>query len=294
MERLESEHFENPSLSLIEHQHRYKWASTYAKGAVCDIACGSGYGSEILLSNDKVNSYIGIDIDSSALEFARNNFGDERISFFNGSAISIPLANNSVDTIISMETIEHLESPETAIKEFRRILKNTGILIGSVPSKTFEEKCEQCYGPNKYHLQRFTLDSLRKIVNESFTHVKLGISMVGISTLVYPAETNNDFAGFKTKTWLKQSNSLLDGSIHFAASEDKDQLEQIFTEMHCMHGLSYIEFQKTEMVPLRQAYKTCEELVGKKDNYLEKLTSIIEARDAEIANYKKKRLRFWK
>jgi len=34
---------------LLEHIKRYKFASKFCKGRVSDIACGVGYGSEIML-----------------------------------------------------------------------------------------------------------------------------------------------------------------------------------------------------------------------------------------------------
>ena len=35
---------------LVEHLARYKFASQYAKGRVLDLACGVGYGAEVLLA----------------------------------------------------------------------------------------------------------------------------------------------------------------------------------------------------------------------------------------------------
>jgi SAM-dependent methyltransferase len=52
------------------------------------------------------------------------------------SADTIPVADNSFDMIILTEVLEHLESPEKVLRELRRILKDNGELIASIPFLT--------------------------------------------------------------------------------------------------------------------------------------------------------------
>lgn len=282
MERLGSEHFDKQNISFLEHRHRYLWAAAYVRGVVCDIACGAGYGSELLLANDKVISYLGMDVSDEALSLACKRYSGDRIKFLKASATDIPKENESVDSIISMETLEHLENPALAIKEFSRVLRPGGILLGSVPSKIFEEKCEFCYGPNEHHIQRFTLDGIREILGKEFTAVKLGVSMVGIGTMLYPEPREGNFTEEKSKVWIPHSNSILDGSIHFAASDSNDRLQSVFSEVLCWHGMSFIDYQTTEVAPLRKAYATCEDLVYLKDRHLNEAAELLKNRDSEI------------
>jgi ubiquinone/menaquinone biosynthesis C-methylase UbiE len=52
-----------------------------------------------------------------------------------GDAMSIPLADNSVDLVISRSFIEHVPSVETFFQEANRVLKNGGYLISVFPGK---------------------------------------------------------------------------------------------------------------------------------------------------------------
>ena len=141
MERINP--LEDTSIILGEHFHRYNWAKKLIKGNVCDLACGMGYGSQILKGSEYFSSYIGIDIDQESVYFANENYKDEKVNFTVGTCENIPLADRTIDTIVTLETLEHLNEPVLAVAEFARILKDDGLIIGSVPSKLFEETCTE-------------------------------------------------------------------------------------------------------------------------------------------------------
>src|SRR5258705_8000943 len=99
----------------FEHLHRYHNALELVKGkTVLDIACGEGYGTAILSEN--AGKVFGIDIDPVSIEHARKTYKKDNIEFIEGSADNIPLPGNSVDVIVSYETIEHIG--EEAQKKF--------------------------------------------------------------------------------------------------------------------------------------------------------------------------------
>jgi ubiquinone/menaquinone biosynthesis C-methylase UbiE len=81
---------------------------------------------------------VGIDIGSGHLKNAFNdakNLEAERDAYFLvGDLEDLPFKNNSFDTIICSEVIEHLLEPERAIREFERVLKSKGILVVTVPN----------------------------------------------------------------------------------------------------------------------------------------------------------------
>lgn len=91
-----------------------------AKGKDCfalDLGCGSGVHKEIL---EKAGyQYIGLDYERSGADI----FGD---------AHSIPFAEKSIDLVLSMAVLEHIQYPFIYAKEVYRILKTNGTLIGSV------------------------------------------------------------------------------------------------------------------------------------------------------------------
>lgn len=95
-----------------------------------DIACGDGY-MLLLLSNYTHCFLYGLDISTRRVRLARDR---GNFSCVVSDAQQIPFGPNSFDIVVSIETIEHLISPEAMLKEVNRILKNEGILILMTPS----------------------------------------------------------------------------------------------------------------------------------------------------------------
>jgi ubiquinone/menaquinone biosynthesis C-methylase UbiE len=94
-------------------------------GKTLDIGCGTG-----LLSHLLGNQVFGVDVQLKVLKEAKN-YSD---SFFCQSfAEELPFKNESFDTVILAETIEHIFSPEKAVAEIYRVLKIEGKLILTCP-----------------------------------------------------------------------------------------------------------------------------------------------------------------
>lgn len=72
----------------------------------------------------------------------------------------IPLENNSVDTILCIAVLEHVENPEEILPEFFRVLKPGGHLVASVPFLQPEHKI-----PTDF--QRYTEDGLRRLMTHN-------------------------------------------------------------------------------------------------------------------------------
>ena len=92
------------------HIERYAVARQFVHGVTVDSACGCGYGTHILSKNPDVTRAYGIDMSAEAVEFATKEYGRDRVKFIHGDigTAKIELA----DTLVSIETIEHLENPK--------------------------------------------------------------------------------------------------------------------------------------------------------------------------------------
>ncbi len=98
---------------------------------VLDLGCYDGAISEGYLDYGAKELY-GVDIDSKAIQTAQANRSKENIHFLESTKTSIPLDDNSIDTIVCYDVFEHVEKPEKALLEINRILKPGGqILIGT-------------------------------------------------------------------------------------------------------------------------------------------------------------------
>jgi hypothetical protein len=92
------------------HIERYAVARQFVYGRTADLACGCGYGTYILSKNPDVTEAIGIDMSDEAIAFATKEYGSDRVSYVNGNPTDVKLG--LLDTMVSIETIEHLEDPK--------------------------------------------------------------------------------------------------------------------------------------------------------------------------------------
>ncbi len=109
----------------------------YARGRLIDVGCGDMPFRPFLLN--QVDAYDSVDLYPRTPDVT-----------FVGDVQNLDFcADNSYDTVICLEVLEHVQDPFKAIQELHRVLKPEGILILSVPhlSRLHDE-------PNDYY--RFT------------------------------------------------------------------------------------------------------------------------------------------
>ena len=154
-----------------EHTHRYEYICKIVKDkVVLDIASGEGYGSAIIA--EVAASVTGIDIDPEAIQHASLKYsGIDNLHFECGSVTEIPLSAHSVDVIVSFETIEHIAEHDEMLNEFRRVLKNDGILIISTPDKKIYT--DESGEVNEFHIKELYKDEFYTLLNGFFEHVEL-------------------------------------------------------------------------------------------------------------------------
>jgi SAM-dependent methyltransferase len=96
---------------------------------VLDIGCGSGSNMMMLLKEGF--NVIGLDSSTESLRMARSlctSWGLKLPTLVSGSFLNVPLSNNSIDCIIDIVSIQHLnlEEASLALKEMSRVLKPKG------------------------------------------------------------------------------------------------------------------------------------------------------------------------
>ncbi len=129
----------NPKSGMLqEHIARYHFTKQFVRGRVLDIACGVGYGAEILCGKKEshlVDRYVGVDIDPESIAYAKENYNYPRAEYLIGNALSknLPDQLGLFDTIISFETVEHIKDDMLFIQNISRMLKPKGVLIISTP-----------------------------------------------------------------------------------------------------------------------------------------------------------------
>jgi SAM-dependent methyltransferase len=91
---------------------------------VLDIGCATKWPVKLLPSS---YYYIGIDFLNTAEKWYKTQpdvYGD---------AQKLPIASNSIDSVLLLDVLEHLQNPDQALNEIFRVLKTNGVLILQVP-----------------------------------------------------------------------------------------------------------------------------------------------------------------
>jgi SAM-dependent methyltransferase len=150
-----------------EHIYRYRFAAAMVNGQrVLDIACGEGYGAAALMQAG-ATSVTGVDISPEACEHATRRYA---IKTEVGDALTIPLANASVDTIVSFETIEHVPKPEKFLDECVRVLAPGGQIIISTPNSGVYLKDAP---KNPYHLKELNEKEFVSALAARFRNIRI-------------------------------------------------------------------------------------------------------------------------
>ncbi len=153
------------------HAIRYQWACNYIKPGdrVLDAACGLGYGGHIIRHLTQAATVVGIDSSEYAINYAiklyscKENRAEYRLGVL-PEALTL-FEDASFDTIISFETLEHLNEPQLLLQEFYRLLTPGGRVIVSVPNDWSDETGKD---PNPCHLQVYNWNRLKTELSAHF------------------------------------------------------------------------------------------------------------------------------
>jgi SAM-dependent methyltransferase len=162
LERLVPDHLSPGDVTGREtlelHLERYRFAAGYARaGRLLDIACGVGYGTRLLRDeNQQTRLALGVDLCEESVAYARERYGCDGVEFRVGDAMQFE-DPEGFDTIVSLETVEHLPHPAKLIDHLVSLLRPNGVLVASVPTTPSADV-------NPHHLNDFTERSFRRLV----------------------------------------------------------------------------------------------------------------------------------
>ncbi len=144
-------------------------------GKVLDIGCGEGYIVKSLSLNYNVNIN-ACDFNEGVLTVA--NVINPDAKFFAADVSFLPIADNVYDLVVCCEVLEHLQTPQVALKEIKRVSK--GLCLLSVPYEPFfstmnfmSGKNLRAFGNDPGHVQKWTKKGFGKMVSEEFEIISL-------------------------------------------------------------------------------------------------------------------------
>ena len=96
---------------------------------VLDLGCGGGFMSEALVRRGA--RVIGVDPCMALIEFAHQHAKEAKfeIVYLVGTGEALPLEDNSVDRVVCVDVLEHVQNIEKVLVEIRRVLRRNGIFF---------------------------------------------------------------------------------------------------------------------------------------------------------------------
>jgi ubiquinone/menaquinone biosynthesis C-methylase UbiE len=137
----------------------YHEAAQLVGGNLLEIGCGVGRGLDVLAQH--CMQYTGIDKNTALLETLRKAYPN--LNFIEGHIPPLHgLADNSFNTVVSFQVIEHIQDDDLFIKEIYRVLKPGGKLILTTPNRKLS------LTRNPWHIREYTATSLQQLISKHF------------------------------------------------------------------------------------------------------------------------------
>jgi len=155
------------------HLAVYEWiASRVAAMRVADLACGEGYGSDVLARS--AAEVVGIDANPEAHEHARSRYRRANLRFERGLVEELA---GPFDAVVFLQTVEHLPDPAPTLE---RIAAAAPVAYISTPNRLTLAPAGAPKSDNPWHVREYTAAECRDLLEPHFRAVEiLGLRHAG-------------------------------------------------------------------------------------------------------------------
>jgi 2-polyprenyl-3-methyl-5-hydroxy-6-metoxy-1,4-benzoquinol methylase len=151
------------------HLAVYEWiAARVAGGRVIDMACGEGYGSDVLAR--RARSVIGVDANPEAHEHARLRYRAPNLSF---ERETVERFAAPCDAIVFLQTIEHVPEPGALLARFAELVGRGGRVFVSTPNVLTLAPPGAARSDNPWHLREYRPEEFAALCAPHFSGVEL-------------------------------------------------------------------------------------------------------------------------
>ncbi len=148
------------------HLAVYEWIADRVAGlSVADLACGEGYGSDVLAG--AAEAVVGVDANPDAHEHARLRYTRPNLRFERDLVESYA---GPADAIVFLQTIEHIHDPATLLRGFAKVAPVSYV---STPNRLTLAPPGAEKSDNPWHLREYTLAEYRDLLEPCFTKVEI-------------------------------------------------------------------------------------------------------------------------
>jgi SAM-dependent methyltransferase len=183
------------------HQVVYQRLARRCAGReVLEAGCGEGYGADLIAG--VARRVIGLDYDEATVAHVRARY--PRVEVMRANLAELPLADASVEAVVSFQVIEHLWNQPQFLRECARVLRPSGLLMVSTPNRiTFSPGRDTPINP--FHTRELNADELAQLLAGA------GFSPVSISGLFHGPRLREMDA--------RHGGSIIDAQIARAVSD---------------------------------------------------------------------------
>jgi SAM-dependent methyltransferase len=151
------------------HVAVYRWIADRCGGLhVVDMACGEGYGTDLLAG--RAASVTGVDANPDAHEHAKLKYTRPGVRFVREL---VETYETPCDAVVFLQTIEHVERPEEVLDHFRSMLRPGGTAYVSTPNVLTLAPPGAERSDNPWHLREYRAHEFRALCERSFDSVQL-------------------------------------------------------------------------------------------------------------------------
>jgi len=147
----------------------YEWIAERVVGKrVVDMACGEGYGSDLLAGS--AASVVGVDANREAHEHARLRYMRPNLRFERDLVESF---SEPCDAVVFLQTIEHVQDAGAMLDHFRSMLEPDGVAYVSTPNllTLAPEGAEK--SDNPWHIKEYRAEEFRALCEAHFGRVEI-------------------------------------------------------------------------------------------------------------------------
>jgi 2-polyprenyl-3-methyl-5-hydroxy-6-metoxy-1,4-benzoquinol methylase len=147
----------------------YEWIAARTLGKrVVDMACGEGYGSEVLSRG--AASVVGVDANPEAHEHARLRYVRQNLRF---QRDLVETFSKECDAVVFLQTIEHVQNPGEILEHFKSMLAPGGVVYLSTPNLLTLAPPGAEKSENPWHVKEYRAAEFRTLCDAHFGQVEL-------------------------------------------------------------------------------------------------------------------------
>jgi SAM-dependent methyltransferase len=147
----------------------YEWIAAQVRGLrAIDMACGEGYGSDVLASS--AASVVGVDANPEAHEHARLRYVRANLRFARELVDSF---SEPADAVVFLQTIEHVERPGEVLEHFRSLVGQDGVVFVSTPNVLTLAPKGAPRSDNPWHVHEYRCEEFEQLCRSNFASVEM-------------------------------------------------------------------------------------------------------------------------